>query len=150
MPEQRIREVATISAPAEVAQLLGHAEGSPVVVRRRLFLAQGRPVALCDSHYPAELAEGTALAEPRKIKGGAHAVIEDPQGPIRRQVARSVDDIISRMPAPAEAETLDLLSGVPVMRVLRTIYGTDGSPLEVQDSLMAADSHELRYEVRMR
>src|SRR6266702_2069408 len=55
----RLREVATVGAAAEVALGLDIEEGSPVIVRRRLFLADGEPVALCDSHYPAGLAEGT-------------------------------------------------------------------------------------------
>src|SRR6266702_176043 len=58
-PEQQLREVATVGAPAEVALRLDIEEGSPVIVRRRLFLADGEPVALCDSYYPAGLAEGT-------------------------------------------------------------------------------------------
>ncbi len=105
-PEQRLSEVSTIGAPAEVALRLDVDEGAAVVVRRRLFLANGQPVAFCDSYYPADLAAGTPLAEFRKIKGGAHAVIEDPGGPIRRLVSRSVDDLVSRMPTPDEASQL--------------------------------------------
>ena len=40
--------------------------------------------------------------------------------------------------------------GVPVFRVLRTVYDTDGRPLEVQDSVAAAERHRFRYEVEMR
>jgi GntR family transcriptional regulator len=35
-------------------------------------------------------------------------------------------------------------------RVLPTVYGAEGRPLEVQDSVAAADRHEFRYEVDMR
>jgi GntR family transcriptional regulator len=148
-PEQRLREVATTWAPAEVAIRLDLGEGALVVVRRRLFLANGQPVAFCDSYYPADLVVGTPLAEFRKIKGGAHAVIEDPGGPIRRQVSRSVDDLVSRMPTPDEASGLRIPSGVPVVRILRTVYDAEGRPLEVQDTVAAADRHAFRYEVSM-
>jgi GntR family transcriptional regulator len=37
-----------------------------------------------------------------------------------------------------------------VVHVLRTVYDSNGQPLEVQDSVAAADRHEFRYEVRMR
>jgi GntR family transcriptional regulator len=121
-----------------------------VVVRRRTFLADGHAVALCDSYYAADMVAGTAIAEPHKIKGAVYAVVEDPAGPIRRQVSHSVDDLVSRMPTRQESEALSLLPGVPVMRVLRTIYDTEDRPLEVQESVMAADSHEFRYEVQMR
>lgn len=148
-PEQRLLEVTTIGAPVDVAMRLDLDENSPVVVRRRLFLADGRPVAFCHSYYPADLVRGTVIAEPRKIKGGVHAVIEDPTGPIRRRVTRSVDDLTSRMPTHQEAEDLKLPPGVPVVRVVRTIYDAEDRPLEVQDTVAAADRHEFRYEVSM-
>lgn len=149
-PEQRLLEVAAIDAPAEVAARLDVDEQALVIVRRRLFLVEDQPVALCDSYYPAAMAQGTAIAEPRRIRGGALAVIEDPQGPIRRTAARSVDELTSRMPTRREIDQLLLSPGVPVVRVLRTIYDTEGAPLEVQDSVAAADCHEFRYEVEMR
>ena len=93
---------------------------------------------------------GTAIEKPERIKGGVYALIEDPEGPIRRQIARSVDEISGRMPTPDEARELGLSPGVPVFRVLRTVYDTEGRPLEVQDSVAAADRHQFRYEVEMR
>ena len=148
-PEQQLREVAVVESPAEVALRLALAESAPVVVRRRLFLADHQPVALCDSYYPADLAQGTVIEVAERIRGGAHAVIEDPDGPIRRRVARAVDDLTSRMPTPHETQGLRLPPGVPVIRVLRTVYDTEDRPLEVQDTIAAADRHALRYEVAM-
>jgi GntR family transcriptional regulator len=43
-----------------------------------------------------------------------------------------------------------LSQGVPVFRILRTVYDTEGRPLEVQDSIAAADQHNFRYEVETR
>ena len=71
-PEQRIRSVATVSAPPEVAMRLNLDESSPVVVRRRVFLLEGQAAALCDSYYPAEWgkrdANRAARADPRWSK----------------------------------------------------------------------------------
>src|SRR5262249_38163830 len=61
-PEQRIRSVATVIATPEVAMRLNLDESSPIVVRRRVFLLEGQPAALCDSYYPADRA---ARADPR-------------------------------------------------------------------------------------
>jgi GntR family transcriptional regulator len=141
--------VATVKASDEVAVRLDLDEDVTVVVRRRLFLVDDQPIALCDSFYPASIASGTAIAEHHRIRGGVHRVIEDPSGPIRRSIARSVDELIARMPTAAEAMQLDLSTGTPVVRVLRTIYDTDDQPLEVQYTLAAADRHEFRYEVSM-
>ena len=54
------------------------------------------------------------------------------------------------MPTPQEVKVLRLAPGVPVVRVLRTVYDSQGDPVEVQETVAAADKHELRYEVAMR
>jgi len=149
-PRQAITEVARISAPADVAQQLDLDQGSPVIVRRRVFFADDAPVALTDSYYPADMAAGTAIERPERIKGAVHALIEDENGPIRRKIARSVDDVSARMPTPEEAKALRLPQGVPVFRVLRTVYDSENRPVEVQESVAAADRHGFRYEVDMR
>lgn len=149
-PRQDITEVATVSAPADIAQKLDLDEGSPVVVRRRVFNANDVPVALTDSYYPAGLAQGTAIEQPARIKGGVHALIEDENGPIRRAIARSEDDLVARMPTPDEARKLGLPPGMPVIRILRTVYDAGNRPLEVQDTVAVADKHQFRYEVDMR
>lgn len=112
---------------------------TPAYVAQRLDLDDG-----------ADMAAGTAIESPSRIQGGVYAAIEDPDGPVRRQVARSVDEITGRMPTPEEARELMLPPGVPVFRVLRTAYDAQSQPLELQDSVAAADRHEFRYEVDMR
>jgi GntR family transcriptional regulator len=149
-PRQDITEVAQVGAPPDVAQKLDLNEGSPVIVRRRIFLADNVPVALADSYYPASMAGDTAIERPERIRGGVHALIEDEHGPIRRRIARSEDDVMGRMPTPDEALLLRLSPGVPVFRVLRTVYDSENRPVEVQDTVAAADRHRFRYEVDMR
>jgi GntR family transcriptional regulator len=61
-----------------------------------------------------------------------------------------VDDVSARMPTPEEATVLRLPQGVPVFRVLRTVYDSGNRPVEVQESVAAADRHGFRYEVDMR
>ena len=149
-PRQEIREVVRIPAPPEVAARLDIDESDEVVVRRLTFLLEGSPVALHDSYFPADLVADTAIEQPHLIRGGAHAVIEDPAGPIHRQIARSVDEISGRMPTPAEARTLQMPPGVPVFRIMRTVYDRAGQPVEVQDSVAAGDRHSFCFEVDMR
>jgi GntR family transcriptional regulator len=114
-----------------------------------LFAVNGEPGARCDSYYPADMADGTALAEPENIAGGAYGLIDDPDGPICRRLRRSIDDLECRMPTPAEVEELQLGSGVPVVRVLRTVYEAEKARVEVQETIAAADKHQFRYEVAM-
>ena len=148
--EQRLLEVGWVAAPEEVGVRLGGGGDSRVAVRRRLFVVNDEPVALCDSYYPRDVAEGTAIPEPERIAGGVYGLIEDESGPIRRRLQRSIDDVECRMPTQSELEALQLGPGVPVLRILRTVYDSEGRPVEVQDTVAAADKHQLRYEVQMR
>jgi GntR family transcriptional regulator len=54
------------------------------------------------------------------------------------------------MPTHEEAVELGLPPGVPVVCVLWTVFDSADLPVEVQDSVMAADRHEFRYEEQMR
>jgi GntR family transcriptional regulator len=54
------------------------------------------------------------------------------------------------MPSPPEARALRLGKGVPVVRILRTTYATDGRPVEVADQLLAGDRYVLCYETPAR
>jgi GntR family transcriptional regulator len=148
-PAQRLIEVVEISAPDDVAVRLDVTPGTAVVVRRRLFLVEDEPVALCDSYYTTELARGTELAGNRLLLGGSARVIEDPTGPIRRTLARSVDELTARMPTPAEVEQLRLSGGQPIVCVHRTMYDSGGTAVEVQQTIAAADRHAFRYEVEL-
>ena len=54
------------------------------------------------------------------------------------------------MPTHEEAVELQLPPGVPVVHVPRAVFDSDDLPVEVQDSVVAADRHEFRYEEQMR
>jgi GntR family transcriptional regulator len=53
------------------------------------------------------------------------------------------------MPTAAEARELQLPQGIPVFRILRTVYDSEERPVEMQDSVAAADKHSFRYETDM-
>lgn len=145
-PEQQLLEVTTIEAPSEIgARLELPDDDNLVVVRRRLFLVDDEPVQLCDGYYPRALVQGTPIEEGRKIRGGVHAVLDDPAGPIRRTVTRFVEDLEVRMPTPYEVELLRIPPGVPVARIFRTALDTHLEPIEVLDSVVPCDRHVFRY-----
>ncbi len=51
------------------------------------------------------------------------------------------------MPVPDEARALLLAPGVPVFHLVRTAYDTDDRPVEVCDTVMAADAYVLSYQL---
>src|SRR5690348_16339938 len=74
---QRLVDVGEVSASPAVADALGLNTGEPVIIRRRVMLFDDHPVELVESYYPPALARGTRLAEPRKIRGGAVALLAE-------------------------------------------------------------------------
>lgn len=132
-------------APPEIAKLLELQAGEPVIMRYQLNRVDGEPMKAMRCYYRIDFAAGTALAEPRLVPGGVASLIENEGGPFRRVIAKFIEDVELRMPLPAEAELLLIPPGVPVARVLRTMYDVSGDPLEVLDSLLPGDRYFLRY-----
>ena len=126
--------------PADVIEALELDLGVAAVVRRRVLVHGEQPVELSTSFYPADLAAGTDLARPAKIRGGAPRVLADLGFPQRR----FVDRILARPPTVEEVEMLELPEGTPVIRQLRTIY-SERRPVEVSVLIKGAHLYELLY-----
>lgn len=105
------------------------------------MVADGRPVELTDSWYPQEVAAGTALAEPRKIKGGAVTLLAD----LGYQVHEAREDIVFRGATADEAAQLGLSMGAPVIVLLRTCLTAAGVPFEASVMVMVAEGRHLCY-----
>ena len=54
------------------------------------------------------------------------------------------------MPTPEERRLLNLPPGVPVFRLIRTAYDVENRPVEVCDTVMAANAYQLSYELPAR
>ena len=145
-PEVEVLEVGPGPAPAEIAQRLDLAEGDRVLVQRRRYLADGRPMELATSYLPWDLVAGTAMVEKNTGPGGIYARLEEAGHRLRR----FTEDVRARMPLPEEARALRLPPGVPVFVLVRTAYDQDGRPVEVCDTTMAADQYVLSYELPAR
>lgn len=138
---QQIREVTETVPPQDVAAALRLPAGAAAVVRRRTVLLDGAPIETVDSWYPASIATGTALAEPRKIKGGAVTLLAS-----LGYVARgALDDISVRGASAAEAALLDIPAGSPVIVVFRVVVPETGVPCEATVMIMVPDDRHLRY-----
>ncbi|WP_243711361.1 UTRA domain-containing protein [Actinomadura sp. KC216] len=138
---QRLRDVTTEIPPPDVATALSLDPGASAVVRRRTMLLDGQPVELTDSWYPAEIAEGTALASMGKIKGGAVTLLAN----MGYSVHEAREDIVFRGATNTEAAELELASGTPVIVLSRTCLNTDGVAFEASVMVMVAEGRHLRY-----
>src|SRR6266704_570756 len=135
--------VTQASPPAEVAERLHLAEDDRTVVRSRRYSLNGRPVETAVSYIPADLARGTPISDPNPGPGGIYARLEE----TGHTLDRFTEEIAARMPTPDEARALALPPGVPVFRLVRTAYESDGRAVEVCDTIMAADAYLLAYDL---
>jgi GntR family transcriptional regulator len=142
---QRILHAGDAPAPAEVAVLLGVAEGEPVVVRRRLILLDERPNELTDTYYPLHIAQGTALTGTAKIRGGAVTLLAE----LGHVGALVREDVTAALPDEEERRTLDTAPGEPVLRLTRLTLDRDDRPIQVDRMVMSALRQRLRYEIRI-
>ena len=101
---------------------------------------------LATSYVPWELAEGTPITRPNTGPGGIYARLEEGG----HQLKRFSEEVTARMPTVEEIRALRLEPGVPVIRILRVAYDTGELPVEVCDTMMAADRYVLSYELPAR
>ena len=135
-----VLEVAEVRPPRDAADALRLPESGTAVIRRRLTRHRGEPVELDMSYYPAEIAAGTELADPRKIRGGAPRILADLGYPERY----FTDRVSVRMPTTEEIGLLDL-PNVPVIRQFRVIYSDDDRPVEASVLIKGGHLYELLY-----
>jgi GntR family transcriptional regulator len=126
--------------PDDVGARLGVDAGADVVVRRRRYLAEERPIEVAASYIPLDIAEGTPIALPDTGPGGIYARMED-KG---MRFERYDEEVTARMPTEEEARALALPPASPVLSVMRTAIA-DGRAVEVCDTLMDASAFVLHY-----
>ncbi|SCE71137.1 UTRA domain-containing protein [Micromonospora purpureochromogenes] len=140
---QRLLEVAKVVPAVEVAEALQVQPGALVVVRRRLMLLNDQPVELTDSYYPASIASGTALAEPRKIRGGAIGLLAE----LGYRPGQVREDVYTREPDAAERRLLNLTGQDWVLGLTRLLSTRQGVPIEASVMTMVPQGRRLRYEL---
>jgi GntR family transcriptional regulator len=142
---QRLTEVTECVPPSTVATALGLAPNEPAVVRRRLILEDDQAIELTDSYYPTRIARGTALAEQRKIPGGAPTLLRA----LGHRPTEVSEDVSTREATPAERAELGLNETAWVLVLARTTIDQNGVPMEAMLMTMKADDRHLRYQMRV-
>ena len=127
---------------ADVALALRAADPSrPVTVRRRLLSAtDGTPVELRVSYLPAELAEGTPIAQAQAIPEAWPAALATYLG---REVRLARSHVTARHPNQEEAAALALVSDAAVL-VREDIHEDQhGTPVDYTRTIWPGDSTRL-------
>ncbi|WP_431784356.1 GntR family transcriptional regulator [Streptomyces chumphonensis] len=138
----RILAVGEVPPPARVARALDVPDGQPVVRRQRLGLLDDEPAEVTWSYYPVDLARGTALAERKKIRGGAPAVLAE----LGHDLVGHADEITARPATTEEYELIEVPGDVPVLEVWRVAWSAF-RPVEATVMVKPAHLFAMGYEV---
>jgi GntR family transcriptional regulator len=138
---QVYRYLGEVAAPAAVAAAFVLEQGTPVWVRKRTTVVDGRPHQLADSYYPLDLALGTALTQEESGPGGGFARLDEAGDPLNE----ISEEWAARMPSRAEIVALQLPVGTAVLDLTRVVYDTKGRAVEVMLAVIAADTVRMVY-----
>lgn len=138
--------VTTRTEPADEysAAALGLEPGEEVFVRERVLHADGEPVQLATSRFPKKLTpSGVAVDWSDSGPGGIPARPED----AGHELDHFVEYVSTRPARPAEASSLMLASGAPVLCVTRIAFDRGGRAVEMNDMILSGARYELVYEI---
>jgi GntR family transcriptional regulator len=128
--ERRVLELAVEDAPAHVRTTLGAAR---VLRVRRLNLADGEPFGVVTVWCPAAL--GAHLTRDDVERAPFYELLDVP-------LKGATQTIGADAASPAEAATLDILPGSPVLRCARVTLGPGGKPVLMSEHVFPAHRTE--------
>ena len=106
-----------IAPPESIAMRLNlDPRTDTVVVRRHVRYIDGKPAIISDDYFDERVVEGTELAEPEDTTR------ENMLAEAGYEQVYDIDEIITRMPTPAEVKQLGISGGTPVAEHIRTGY----------------------------
>jgi DNA-binding GntR family transcriptional regulator len=131
-------EAGRVPAPRHVARLLGVAEDTPVIMRRRLA-RQADVISAVETFWvPLEHAIGTDLDKPQPLRGGIRQHL---QAVKHLRFDHITEHVSARTPTPDEAELLG--SSNAVLGVLATVHDPAGNVLMVVSLALPGSLHVL-------
>ncbi|WP_381801091.1 GntR family transcriptional regulator [Streptomyces niveus] len=139
-------DVEEVEPPTLVRDAFGLDDGDKVILRRQvMYLAERdreEPCELVEVYFPLDLAQGTPIAERRRIKGGAGRILLEAGLP----PLRCVDKVAARWPTPRQAKALKMPTKLPVLRQFRVTYSVDDRPIQAEFMIKAGHLYELEYD----
>jgi GntR family transcriptional regulator len=132
-PEATVLGAHTVAAPAPVATALALAPGSLVHELTRVRTADGVAMLVERSWLPAAGLPGL-LDLP--LTGSLRTLLDEHYGLAPQTAVEYLEPVTAD---PADAAALDVATGTPLMRVERTAWAADGTPVEFARHLYRAD-----------
>ncbi|ANZ42858.1 GntR family transcriptional regulator [Lentzea guizhouensis] len=126
---------------SSVAEALQLADDEHVVVRRRRYVVEDKPVQLATSYFPEALVAGSSIAQIDTGEGGAYARLKE----LGSEPTKFVEELRVRMPREPEREALELAQGTPIILITRKAYTADDRPVEVNEMVLDSSAYLLEY-----
>ncbi|HTX84575.1 MAG TPA: GntR family transcriptional regulator [Streptosporangiaceae bacterium] len=120
----RVLAAAKIPASPVAAAALELTEGDPVHDVRRIRLADGKPIVIEHSQFPAGLFPDLLDC---RLDGSLYDLLAERYGQRPHRARESLEPVVAGV---REAEALEVEEGAPLMLVERTAYSLGGQPLE--------------------
>ncbi len=143
-PSSRLVGTGTEAADARLAEQLEIAVGDPVLVVRRLRLADGEPMALEDLHVPGERAPGLHGDD---LDGDVsfYRLLRERYG---RQVRSGHQTVAPAVLRADDARLLDVASGAAALRFVRVSRDQHGDVVELVDALYRGDRYLIEVDLK--
>lgn len=140
----RVLSTGTLVADDETADALGLDEGDLVLEVLRVRLADEQPVSLERARFPADRFPGLL---DRSLAGSIYDLLETDYG-LRVGEAEERIEVVGA--SAADARTLEVRPGAPLLSIVRTAWSADGRPFEHSRDLFRADRVRIVARVRGR
>jgi GntR family transcriptional regulator len=136
----RVVQAVTLPAVRPVATALDLERSAAVHLVVRVRTAQGAPLALERSYFPAELFSDLLQ---RKLTGSLYALLSEGYGHRPSTATEVLEPAVAR---EDEARLLEVPAGSPLLLITRTAYAASGRPVEYARDLFRPD--RVRVSVR--
>jgi GntR family transcriptional regulator len=132
----RVLEAVTLPAPAELAAQLGIAANAPIYRLRRLRLGDELPIAVEEIRLPYDRFPGVDKLDFSRLS--LYHTLRMRYG---IQVSRADEILEARSATRLEAELLDISPRSSLLVISRTLWSTDGLPVETAHSVYRGDRY---------
>ncbi|MFC9610448.1 GntR family transcriptional regulator [Streptomyces sp. NPDC056938] len=141
-PSVAVLFIGPTEAPEDIADRLGVAVGTKVLARKRRYFRDGVPTEEATSYLPWDVVKDIPeMFSENPGGGGIYARLEE-NG---YGLVEFTETIRARLAAKAEAASLALSPGSPVIHLVRNAISGGERVVEVCDTIMAADQFVLDY-----
>jgi GntR family transcriptional regulator len=135
-PSSAILHKQVIPAPVDVAHWLGIPENEPVVLLKRLRLADDEPMGIETVYYPAEKFRG--LLDEDIVNESLYKLLAEKYDtlPTRSELQLSAVECSAE-----DAHDLGIRRGSPVLQLIRTTFDQNNAPFEQVYALLRGDRY---------